>query len=573
MKIPVGIEKVLYLAAVDKAFREALFADRSEALSRPGVNLLPDEAAVLKCIPDDRLQAMIAQIDPAAHGRRFMQKVAACAVALAATTAGASDSRGGNRRVSETPKVGSSVVSARPAIDSSQQPRPPSQAADLDNSIDVQLHEARAVGTMGIMARQPKPEDGTTVTCSDSGKKMKGVGSQGVVTLDPPFIVEFVEAMRVITILKSKIPSFCDCYTRELKRSLELEGAIKLHLEVGIDGAVTNSTTVNDTLGNSEIAECVLAGLKKAKFPQPTKRGGRITVPLRFSRGKDAETEKAVAVDPSDPGGATVLGTSGDGPQREPRIEGKISLGACSVVGSIEPDKITGVVRSRIRSVLDCYEKELTRSPNLEGEIKIGFVVDESGKIKKAEATSDSLGSPPVADCILSRMRHWRFPKPESGTVTATVPFRFWRRHSADAGTQVEVDPSDLGGATVLGARGDGSAGTGGASVAVVKLGVPDVEGYTDPAEVTKTMEARVGRVKDCYENEMKEYGTFEGYVELRFTIGNDGRVSEARVSEETIGNAVVAKCALSELKRMRFPKPDLRSATVTICLGFSRGR
>jgi outer membrane biosynthesis protein TonB len=398
VKIPVGIEKVLYLAATDAGFREALFADRAEALGRPGVNLLPDEAAVLKCIPDDRLEMMIAQIDPSAHGKRFMQKVAACAVALAATTAGAG------------------------------------------------CEQRRNGGSVGNGEVQAQSSDkGDMVTVTTEGSRLSGVG--------------------------------------------------------------------------------------------------------------------------------TPAGALSDRPPDESRIGGDISVGEPSVLGSGYQGKILGVVRSRIRSVQDCYERALKHSPDLRGEIKIGLVLGKDGNVTEAKVSSDSLGSPSVAECILSRMRHWRFPKPESGTVTATVPVRFPGKKSAVSVETVEVDRSDEWVVGTMGARAGKVSGTGVGTVPIVKLGVPEVEGYADPAVVTKTIETAIGPVRHCYASETARSGHFEGYVELKFVIGKNGLVSQAKVSEETIGNDVVARCALSALKRLRFPRPDRGEAIVTVSFGFSTGR
>jgi len=98
---------------------------------------------------------------------------------------------------------------------------------------------------------------------------------------------------------------------------------------------------------------------------------------------------------------------------------------APEVDGSLDSGKIASVVKSRIRSVQDCYEKELKKNPKLGGKITIRFTIGEDGKVSEARTESDSMGNPAVADCILSRLRHWRFPKPEGGNVTVSYPFVF----------------------------------------------------------------------------------------------------------------------------------------------------
>ena len=87
LKVPIGIEKVVYRAAADPEFRERLFADRQGAVTHMGFNLLDSELAILLSVPNRSLAAMIDRIDPERHGRRrFMRKVAACALAVATST-------------------------------------------------------------------------------------------------------------------------------------------------------------------------------------------------------------------------------------------------------------------------------------------------------------------------------------------------------------------------------------------------------------------------------------------------------------------------------------------------------
>ncbi len=86
--IPVGIEKVLYLAASDSAFKARLLSRRDETLADAGLKLDPSERELLRAIPAEQLRSMIDRIDPRAHGnRRFMRSVAAATAALASTTA------------------------------------------------------------------------------------------------------------------------------------------------------------------------------------------------------------------------------------------------------------------------------------------------------------------------------------------------------------------------------------------------------------------------------------------------------------------------------------------------------
>jgi hypothetical protein len=88
IRIPIGIERILYRAAVDPKFREQLHADRDSAIRSSGIRLLPSERMIIATVNDNALDSMIDRIHPEMHGkRRFMQSVAASFITLATGTA------------------------------------------------------------------------------------------------------------------------------------------------------------------------------------------------------------------------------------------------------------------------------------------------------------------------------------------------------------------------------------------------------------------------------------------------------------------------------------------------------
>lgn len=107
VEVPVGVERVLYLAASDPEFHAALFADRRAALVKRGCRLRPEEEAVLLAIPSEQLASTIAHVDVSATNvkrRGFLGAVAASAAALAA--AEVFTSCGGERADDPTRKDG-----------------------------------------------------------------------------------------------------------------------------------------------------------------------------------------------------------------------------------------------------------------------------------------------------------------------------------------------------------------------------------------------------------------------------------------------------------------------------------
>jgi len=117
-------------------------------------------------------------------------------------------------------------------------------------------------------------------------------------------------------------------------------------------------------------------------------------------------------------------GSVGLGGKREERV-GSVRTEAPEVDGSLDSDSIARVVRSRMRMVQDCYERELKRDPGLAGKIEIEFTIGEDGSVTEARVATNKMGSDEVAQCIVSRIQRWKFPKPKGGSVTVNFPFIF----------------------------------------------------------------------------------------------------------------------------------------------------
>ena len=84
---PIGVERVLYAAATDDAFRKRLLDDRHAALEASPFTLSNTERALLSSIPNDQLAAAIAALDvrPANVRRRAVLSVVATSAAGLAT--------------------------------------------------------------------------------------------------------------------------------------------------------------------------------------------------------------------------------------------------------------------------------------------------------------------------------------------------------------------------------------------------------------------------------------------------------------------------------------------------------
>jgi hypothetical protein len=85
--VPVGLERLLYAAAVDAEFREVLLRERETAARARGFSLRDSESAMLRTVPEAQLRAAIDSVDTTTENlerRTFLRAVAASAVTLAA---------------------------------------------------------------------------------------------------------------------------------------------------------------------------------------------------------------------------------------------------------------------------------------------------------------------------------------------------------------------------------------------------------------------------------------------------------------------------------------------------------
>jgi TonB family protein len=96
------------------------------------------------------------------------------------------------------------------------------------------------------------------------------------------------------------------------------------------------------------------------------------------------------------------------------------------VRGSLDPAIIRRVIRMHRSEAKYCYEKDLVKKPKLAGKIVVGFTVSPEGRVSSARVEADTMGSAAVANCLVGRVKRWRFPKPEGGgIVVVSYPFVF----------------------------------------------------------------------------------------------------------------------------------------------------
>lgn len=137
------------------------------------------------------------------------------------------------------------------------------------------------------------------------------------------------------------------------------------------------------------------------------------------------------------------------------------------------------------------------------------------------------------------------------------------RRKGASAGAGAAVSSMTTGpkavesvGLDEIKGQGDGELAQGG------KLGLhaksrPKISGGLSQAAIESIMKSREARIQSCYEKELQRRPGLRGMVQVRFVIGETGKVASTRVVRDTLSNAPVMKCILGELANLSFPEPQ----------------
>lgn len=95
-----------------------------------------------------------------------------------------------------------------------------------------------------------------------------------------------------------------------------------------------------------------------------------------------------------------------------------------TVATGLDRDQIAAVINRNLGQVRFCYEQGLQGDPNLNGRVAVAFTIGANGAVKTAAVDSSSLNSKMIEDCIVLRLKSWKFPLPQGGVdVGVTYPF------------------------------------------------------------------------------------------------------------------------------------------------------
>ncbi|OGQ24228.1 MAG: hypothetical protein A2138_08255 [Deltaproteobacteria bacterium RBG_16_71_12] len=89
-----------------------------------------------------------------------------------------------------------------------------------------------------------------------------------------------VDKKGVAATIRRRQDAFQACYETALRANSKLQGKLVIEFTIGAGGKVTDARIVRDGLGSSEVASCVLATMRRIRFPAPS--DGEVTISNSF---------------------------------------------------------------------------------------------------------------------------------------------------------------------------------------------------------------------------------------------------------------------------------------------------
>jgi TonB family protein len=110
----------------------------------------------------------------------------------------------------------------------------------------------------------------------------------------------------------------------------------------------------------------------------------------------------------------------------------RVVPGQTTVVGGLAREVVARVIAQHQSEIKYCYEVQLNRNPTLAGKVAVLFNIGGSGAVTDAQVSESTLGSSEVEQCMVGKIRHWKFPEPAgNGVVKVNFPWVF-KRAGAD---------------------------------------------------------------------------------------------------------------------------------------------
>ncbi len=179
---------------------------------------------------------------------------------------------------------------------------------------------------------------------------------------------------------------------------------VELGWRVDGEGVVT-TTRVRRSTSSAAVAECLSQRLQSARFGRPgSARQASWTFVGGLARFEDAETRRRNRLN------ARRKNKKANDNEQGIVIER-------SSPGKLDPEAVEGIVQSGYRLFAHCYRDGLDRDPQLDGAVRLRFVIGSDGQVARVIDGGSDLPDGGVVACIAESFFALRFPKPSGGNV------------------------------------------------------------------------------------------------------------------------------------------------------------
>jgi hypothetical protein len=189
-------------------------------------------------------------------------------------------------------------------------------------------------------------------------------------------------------------------------------GALSLTWNVNTEGRVERLKRTQSTLTDARIEQCLTEKLHEVHFdPRAEPARARWTFVFRLVEPK------------KDRFGHVKKSSKRDRDRAEHRDQG-VQLAKDSP-GVLDLAQVDNVVESGYPLFARCYRDGVQRNSNMDGAVRLKFVVGESGHVTAVEDGGSDLTDRQVVDCVAEGFYALRFPEPQRGDAHLVYRIHF----------------------------------------------------------------------------------------------------------------------------------------------------
>lgn len=190
------------------------------------------------------------------------------------------------------------------------------------------------------------------------------------------------------------------CYQAELAKNKDLRGRLLLTLLIDPAGKVSAVKQRSSSLKNAIVEKCVIAIMKKARFPEPSPKGiVIINYPFNFN-----------------PNGAPPL------PDDVPAV---VDADAPDIIGELDASAVEEGITKAKPALDKCYAAEKKRNKKSKGVVRVTVLLNESGAVEHGFIERSSINSTPLEACALDAIKAQKFAAPAWGKAMVNYSLNF----------------------------------------------------------------------------------------------------------------------------------------------------